>query len=215
MKYPISTRRSGALLGLIAVIVLATAACSSDDGTADTTTSTTAPATTTTAPVTTTIAPVTTTAAPVTTTTVAVTTTTVDTNTLADGSGCTPGDGELPDGLWYGVVATATDAELGFDLACWFSGNAAVLASAADGEESPPPNDYYVRNVSDHVRPIAVAGDAEVTWLPSVGDPTTEATVAYAEWLVGRDQRGVELQPGIWLTIEGGEATSIVEQYVP
>ncbi len=178
--------------------------------------STTTLATTTTAASTTTTPPAT--AAPTTTaatTTTAVPTTTIDTDALAEGSGCTPGTDELADGEWFGYVDAVAAETLEFDLACWFSGDAAVLASAEDGEESPPPNDYYIRNVNPQLRSVTIAADAEVAWLPNVGDPTSEETVVYASWVAGRELRGVELQPGVWLTIEDGEVTGIREQYVP
>jgi hypothetical protein len=140
--------------------------------------------------------------------------TTVDTNTLAGGSGCTPGGTELPDGEWFGYVDSADPAVLGFDLACWFGGEAAILASAEDGEESPPPNDYYVRNANPAIRQVPV-GEADVVWLPNVGDPTSEETVGYGEWLVFRQGRDPLLQPGVWITIEGGVITLVTEQYVP
>ncbi len=100
-----------------------------------------------------------------------------------------------------------------FDLACWFTGEAAARAATEDGEESPPPNDFYVRNVSDAVRSLTVDPGASVTWLPNPGDPATEQTVTYAEWLTGRDARG--FQPGVWLTVDGAVVVELHEQYVP
>jgi hypothetical protein len=128
-------------------------------------------------------------------------------------SGCTPGTDELPDGEWFGYVAGATPADVSFDLACWFSGPAAEQAAAEDGEESPPPNDYYVRNVNAMVRAVPVAAVAEVSWLPNTGDPTTATTVDYATWLAQRDSR--DFQPGVWLTVTDGSVTFIEEQFVP
>jgi hypothetical protein len=227
-------RPRGRSLGLATaaiVVALVAAGCGSDD-TATTTTSaatTQAPATTavptTAAPTTTTIAPTSTTAPPTTTapvTTVTTTTTTAaptttsapDTNALADGSGCTPGTADsLPDGEWFGYVSDADASTLDFDLACWFTGDAAAQAAAEDGEESPPPNDYYVRNVNPALRTLDVAPSAQVTWLPNPGDPSTETTVTYADWLVGRTGRAY--QPGVWLTVGGGAITEFFEQYVP
>lgn len=204
------------MIPMLIALVLITAACGSDDAT----TSTTSGATTTVAPGTTTAAPSTTTAAPTTTeamtTTVATTTTTTppDTNSLASGSGCTPGTADsLPDGEWFGFVEAAADGSVDFDLACWFNGEAAAAAAAEDGEESPPPNDYYVRNTNSGLRTLTVAGSASVTWLPNPGDPSTEETVDYAAWLAGRAAR--DFQPSVWLTIEDGAVARIVEQFTP
>jgi hypothetical protein len=136
----------------------------------------------------------------------------IDTNDLAEGSGCTPGGGPLPDGEWYGLVVSRGDDSLEFDLACWFTGDGAVLASAEDGEESPPPNDYYVRNANPETRDVPVASDVEVVFYPD-GDPTNEDTVSYDEWVALVAQRGYEL--GVWLEVEEGLITEIREQWVP
>jgi hypothetical protein len=206
------------------VLVLATSCSSDGDGASTTSSTSTTLVTTTTAATTTTTEGTTTTAAPATTTTGSETTTTTraptttttstpDTNSLASGSGCTPGTTtSLPDGEWFGYVDDASAARLSFDLACWFTGDAAAQAAAEDGEESPPPNDYYVRNVNPGLRTLSVAGSATVAWLPNPGDPST-ATVPYADWLTDRTARSY--QPGVWLTITGGAITTIEEQYVP
>lgn len=237
MELITSTRRPQALVALSVVAVLA-AGCTTDDSSTETTeapttettaaettappetvapVTTAAPETTTTAPATTTVA--TTTATPTTTTTTTTTTiatpTTVDTNSLAEGSGCTPGTTVLGDGRWFGYVDSADASAIEFDLACWFSGDGAILAAAEDGEESPPPNDYYIRNFNPQLRTIPVASSADVFWLPSTGDPSTQTTVPYADWLIGRATRGSGWQPGVWITIAGGEAAFIEEQFVP
>jgi hypothetical protein len=132
---------------------------------------------------------------------------------FASRSGCTPGTVELPDGEFFGFVDDATAAAIMFDLACWFTGTAAEQAAAEDGEESPPPNDYYVRNVNVTLRTVPVATGAEVGWLPETGDPTTATTVDYLTWLAERESR--DFQPGVWLTVADGLVTFVEEQYVP
>jgi hypothetical protein len=42
------------------------------------------------------------------------------------GSGCTPGAGELPDGVWFGWIETYSDAKVAFDLACLYASDAQV-----------------------------------------------------------------------------------------
>ena len=201
------TRRVGLRLGAaLTVVALVAVACGSDDAT----TSTTAASTTTSVPTTT--APTSTTSPN--TTASSTSTTAPDTNSFAEGSGCSPGTtGSLPDGEWFGYVAAATTGELEFDLACWFAGDAAADAAAEDGAESPPPNDYYVRNLNDMLRTLDVAGNAGVRWLPNAGDPSTAELVTYPDWLTGRAER--DYQPGVWLVIEDGAITDIQEQYVP
>ncbi len=136
------------------------------------------------------------------------------TEDLADGSGCTPGTDELPDGEWFGYLDEVAATELTFDLACWFSLPASAQAAAEDGEESPPPNDYYVRNNNPMLRTVPVADEVQVSWLPSMGGPDL-ATIDYAAWITARAERGNLGQPGVWLVVTDGEVTSITEQYVP
>jgi len=136
------------------------------------------------------------------------------TNELADGSGCTPSsETDLPDGRWYGSIAEAGDSELVFDLACFFTGDPAVAAAAEDGEESPPPNGYHVRNANALLRTLDVQTEAPVSWYPDGGDPANVVTVAYSQWRTDKAARGYDL--GVWITTSGGVIVAIEEQWVP
>ncbi len=199
------------LITLTALLLLTACSTEPAEEPADTTgptltTSTTAPPPTTLTPPssTTTVAPTTTTTAP--------TTTTTKDPRAPEGSGCTPGSEVLPDGEWYGAVRAFDSQTISFDLTCLFTGEAAVAASAEDGEESPPPNDYYVRNENDEVRVLMVDADTPVTWYTS-GDPNDEVTGTYAEWTAFLATQ--EFQLGVWVTIESGSVTEIAEWWVP
>jgi hypothetical protein len=49
-----------------------------------------------------------------------------------------------------------------FDLIQFFTGDAATKAAAEDNKESPPPNDYYIRNVNPQAaHPARAAGCAD------------------------------------------------------
>jgi len=128
------------------------------------------------------------------------------------GSGCTPGDAVvLPEGEWYGLVVSASPSGIEFDLACWFTGEAAVLAAAEDGAE-PPPNNYYVRNENPQIRSLSVSAETDVTWYPT-GDPASEVTATFAEWVEGVNSRGLLF--GVWLEVIDGEVFRLREQWVP
>lgn len=202
---------------LSAVLLVLGACTASSDPTTSTSTSLTVTTSATTVGPGSTVAESTTTSsktAITTTTVMAVTTTTIRApGDTASGSGCTPGTDTLPDGIWYGLVTVAGERALDFDLACWFDGDAAIAAAAEDGEESPPPNDYYTRNASHRIRSVPVPSDIPVKWYPMIGDPTSETTVTYAEWRTVRDGR--ELQLAVWLEVDGGTVVSIHEQWVP
>ncbi len=193
--------------------VLVITACGSGGDGVSTTAVPTSTTVTTAVPVTTT-----TTSAPPTTASPSTTTTATPSTTLAsadgaEGSGCTPGtSSSLPDGLWFGYVVSMGDQVIEFDLACWFTGQAANDAAAEDGEESPPPNDYYVRNQSEATRDITVAADSNVVFYPT-GDPQGAEDGDFEEWRAVMEERGAFF--GVWLEIVGGEAVSIEEQWVP
>ena len=85
--------------------------------------------------------------------------------------------------------------------------------TAEDGQESPPPNDYYIHNAISTLRTVLVAAGAEVNWLPSIGDPATAAAVDYLTWLDERESR--DFEPGVWLTLADGMVTLVEEQTVP
>jgi hypothetical protein len=190
-------------------LLLATALLVScaEDGTEGTTTTFASPGTTST-----TQPADTTTTVPAGTTTTAVPPTTLDAGLAPERSGCTPGTDQLPDGEWYVVLVDFDSDGITYDLACWFIGDAAIAASAEDGEESPPPNDYYVRNENELVRELAVASDVPVTWYPS-GDPNDVGQGSFSDWVEFLDTRPYFL--GIWVIISSGEVTEIVEQWVP
>lgn len=133
----------------------------------------------------------------------------------AEGSGCAPGEGSqgaaLPDGEWYGQVVSTGAEEIEFDLACWFSGDAAVAAAAEDGEE-PPLNDYYVRNHNERTRELSVAADATVTFYPR-GDPESDEEGDFDTWVALLEDRGTWF--GVWIEVGSGQVVSITEQWLP
>jgi len=154
----------------------------------------------------------TTTGATTTSTTPPTSTTAVGDPLAAEGSGCTPGTDTLPDGEWYGGVRGFDEQGFSFDLACLYIGDAAAVAASEDGEESPPPNDYYVRNENDQVRMLSVDSDTPVTWYTS-GDPNSDVTGTYAAWIEFLATQ--ESYLGIWVTVEDGAVVEIAEWWVP
>lgn len=129
-------------------------------------------------------------------------------------SACAPGPGPLPDGLYFGFMGGASTDAFEFDLACWFSGEPANAAATADGEESPPPNDYYIRNANETLRREPVAsGSISVAWIPDFGTAAT-TDITYTQWLSERDF-GQTYVPPVWITVKNGAVVDIVEQWLP
>lgn len=204
----VSTRVTAAVLSGVLL-----ASCNGGAGSPDpsftTTTPPTADSTSTTAGATTTVQPATTSSS-----TPATSPPTTEPVDGPSGSGCSPGDAaSLPEGEWFGFVETTSATGIEFDLACWFTGQAAVDASAEDGEESPPPNDYYVRNESTLTRSLPVSPEVPVVWYPDGGDPTAETVVDFEAWAEAVVGRGFMF--GVWLDVIDGEVHEIREQWVP
>lgn len=237
--------RTPALAATVGGLVLLMAACttaSDDPGSTLTTTpmsttstSTTAPATSTTPPTTSTT-PISSTTEPTTTTIVDATTTTATMpsggpfhplvpirlappdplpgSDGASGSGCSPGSDTLPDGVWFVfAVERRSDAVVG-DLACFWFGDIAYEVGEAAGEEVE--NEFYIGNDSERLRTTEVATGAVVWTL--AGDTTDgHSAIEYADWL-GAGSTYVDC-PGdfctIWLFVNDGLITDIVEQYIP
>lgn len=227
---------------VVGVFALIVGACNgAADGTSTTTpasTTTTAAPSTTTPTATTVPAETTTTEAP---TTVATTTTTQAPTTTAitagpflteqplslappaplpgsagaSGSGCAPGAGPLPDGIWFGFVPAIVGNELDFDLACFYFGDIAYDEGEADGEEVN--NDYYIRNQNPTIRTVAVAADAVVWTLGTFDGVGEHSEVPYSDWPAPGPSY-IEC-PGdfclVWLYVNDGEVTELVEQFVP
>lgn len=165
-------------------------------------------------------------AAPPTSTTVATTTTEVTTTTAApadlgdapafgtsgpSGSGCTPGEGELPDGWWYGASVAFDPAEgpagaFTFDLACYFSGDAAYAEGERLGVEVN--NDYLVTNDNPTLRTVPLAAGATATCV-ELGAGVLDVACDPA------DIPDPETPWAVWFRVVGGEVDRLVEQYAP
>ncbi len=131
----------------------------------------------------------------------------------AGGSGCAPGAGPLPDGVWFGYVSAKGGSSVDFDLACLYTGDVAIARGAEDGVDVDI--DYYIRNNNPALRTVPVATAATVYEIEA---PTIDfLTVAFADWPV--DPTGYTPCPsdwcGVWLFVNGGEVTEILEQYFP
>jgi hypothetical protein len=99
------------------------------------------------------------------------------------------------------------------DLVQWFIGDAATKAAAEDGEESPPPNDYYIRNVNPRLRTLPLAPGAHLTLtrqtLAQGGDATGAVEVDLAKLATsGRKHL-------FWATVQAGRILRLEEQYLP
>lgn len=104
------------------------------------------------------------------------------------------------------------------DYAQLLTGDAAAVAATAHGDESPPPNDYYIVNDNPKLRTLPVRSDATVK-LTTKSDGTTVGPSGYSVTLT----KFVQLYnstPAIHaapyhITLTDGTVSAITEQYVP
>jgi hypothetical protein len=102
-----------------------------------------------------------------------------------------------------------------FDLIQWYFGDDAAREAATDHKESPPPNDYYIRNVSPRLRTLPVRADATITVNTLAAGYTGSAikdvpvSLSRLASLLGR------YSPLFWITVRHDQVVKIAEQYLP
>ena len=128
--------------------------------------------------------------------------------------GMQPGKQALPDGAWFGFVVARDGSAVEFDLACLYFGDIAYEKGAEAGEEVA--NDYFLSNVNPSLRSITIAGDVPVFEIDAT-QPDVFLTVPFADWPI--DPNLYVACPdtfcGVWLYVNDGTVTEIVEQYFP
>lgn len=120
-----------------------------------------------------------------------------------DGSGCTPGEGPLPDGWWYGTLSAPPGVGLDFDLACYYTGTAAEAEAAARGDEVT--NDYYVVNENPAKRSIDIAAGATASCVE----------MGAGVQMVDCAPEDVAGDWAVWIRVVDGEVDRLLEQYAP
>ncbi len=116
--------------------------------------------------------------------------------------------------------SSAKGYQLVADYAQMLTGKAAADAATAHGDESPPPNDYYIVNDNKLLRTFPISKTAVVTVLGWAGaDATAKKTIAVGQFM--------DIMPGgvnpqepwksapYYITIVGGTVTKIEQFYIP
>jgi hypothetical protein len=103
-----------------------------------------------------------------------------------------------------------------FDLIQFYTGDAATKAALEDHKESPPPNDYYIRNVNPRLRTLPVRVDAPITVnvlaAEATGSATKDVPVTLAKLASYFPNTGT---PPFWITVDLGQVTKIAQQFLP
>jgi len=127
-----------------------------------------------------------------------------------NGSGCVPGADVLPDGVWFGYAEAVSGGVITFDLACYFTGAAATAVSGTDCDTEF--GEYCVRNVNPRTFAVAIAGTADAFYIEA--GTWNIVPVAASAWPVsGSYVTCPGTSCGVWLYINGGVATDVVEMF--
>jgi hypothetical protein len=118
----------------------------------------------------------------------------------------------LADGR-HPVLLKAIDPGRGtvtFDLVQYFRDEAATREAAKDHQESPPPNDSYMRNVNSRLRTLPVGADAAITANQLTGSNENVPVSLGRLASLTRAGSGV-----FWITVRDGQIVQIGEQWSP
>jgi hypothetical protein len=103
-----------------------------------------------------------------------------------------------------------------FDLIQFYQGDEATREAAKDHQESPPPNDHYIRNTNPRLRTLPVRSDATITCNTLTAGYTGSATKNVR---VPLDRLAIVLPRGgagpFWITVRHDQVVKIAEQYLP
>lgn len=135
-----------------------------------------------------------------------------------DGSGCTPPPGDaLPDGIWFGVVRQTfpDEGSVAFDLACFYTGEAANVTAASRGEESPVPNGYLVVNDNPQTYLLGAGADLPVLVLADNGGSSDWLDPQTGVIALGSAEAATDADFVVWLAIVDGRLVGVQQLYLP
>jgi hypothetical protein len=142
--------------------------------------------------------------------------------------GCSsaPAPATLADGTYFGYVESADvdSGTMGFDLACFYTGEEANEQAAQRGDEVPVPNDVYIVNDNTTIRDVPVDPSTElllIDWNDCCETSPGAELDAFTSAIGGSDfveiggrRYAGSLSP-YWVTIENGQVLLIEEQFLP
>ena len=130
-------------------------------------------------------------------------------------------DGLRHAALFGSAKATGGKTSLSFDLILFLTGGEAEDAAEALGEESPPPNDYFIVNHMPRLREYAVKPgvavevvmDAKGSYCPNLACP---APMTLDAWLAAiTPTSSIFRSTPYWITVDDTTITAIEQQYLP
>ncbi len=107
------------------------------------------------------------------------------------GSGCVPGSGTLPDGVWFGFIDEISEDAIDFDLACFVA--------------CEPGTGFAIRNDNPVGRTVAVRDGAVVIFENPDGDDWFDTFDGYQGY------EEADLHNDVWIYVNDNSVTHIVE----
>ncbi len=134
------------------------------------------------------------------------------------GSSATPTSERQP-GMVVAVTGSPGAYVLRIDYVLFLTGAEAAAAATAHGDESPPPNDYYVVNDNPLLRDFPIRPGIPVTVVTN-DDGTSDSdghTITLDQWVAALSgpSAGAYRASIYWVTITDATITAIEAQYVP
>jgi hypothetical protein len=133
--------------------------------------------------------------------------------------GAAPPTVERQPGMVVAVTGAPGAYVLRIDYVLFLTGAEANAAATAHGDESPPPNGYYVVNDNPRIREFPIQSGIPVSVVTN-DDGTSDSdghTITLAQWVAALGGPSADAYKGsiYWITISDGTITAIEAQYVP
>lgn len=118
------------------------------------------------------------------------------------------------------IKQTPSGVALVLDYAQFLTGKAAAQAAKAEGQESPPPNDYYIVNSNTKLRTIPVKAGLKITMITTAEGPQMDGYAVSLDSWIDMVEAGPEAYPPAktlpyWVTVKDGKVSRVEEQYLP
>ena len=136
------------------------------------------------------------------------------------GSSSTPATTtERQPGMVVAVTGSPGAYVLRIDYVLFLTGAEAIAAATAHGDESPPPNDYYIVNDNPLLRDFPIQSGIPVTVVTN-DDGTSDSeghAITLDQWVAALSGPPANAYRAsiYWVTITDGTITAIEAQYVP
>jgi hypothetical protein len=124
----------------------------------------------------------------------------------------------IEDGRHFVFVKKASDGSMTFDLAEFYTGDAANEIAGERGDEVPVPNDVYIVNDNPKLRTVPVADDAKIhvlKWSVCCDVIVTLTYDKFAGYVAHPTDDFHGTSSPYWIRVQGGEIVKIDEQYLP